>query len=103
VLTEVAWRRSQAMAAEDRFDHVARDGSTPAERVGRAGYAAQLVGENIAAGVPTAREVVAGWLASEGHCRNIMEPRFSEMGVSFAVAARSAAGIYWTQLLAKPR
>jgi uncharacterized protein YkwD len=103
VLSRVARERSQDMADADVLAHAGRDGSTPADRVRRAGFAARLVGENIADGVPTAREVVAGWLDSPGHCANIMDARFTVMGVSFATNRRSHGLIYWAQLLAKPR
>ena len=47
----------------------------------RAGYESRLTGENIAYGPVSAEEVVAGWLASPGHCENIMEPRFRDIGM----------------------
>jgi uncharacterized protein YkwD len=61
------------------------------------------VGENIAYGPANAEEVVQGWLASAGHCENLMGERFAEMGLGYA-AGRSAArhGLYWVQLLAEP-
>ena len=103
ILSSVATGHSADMAAFDDLEHEDRDGTTPADRVRRAGYAARLVGENVASGVPNADEVVRGWLSSPGHCANIMDGRFTEMGVAFAVAPRTAGGIYWTQLLAQPR
>ncbi|MBS0395330.1 MAG: CAP domain-containing protein [Proteobacteria bacterium] len=102
-LSRIAAGHSAAMGARDDLEHEDPDGSTPADRVRRGGYAARLVGENIASGAPTAAEVVQGWLASPGHCANIMDRRFSEMGIAFRVAPRSRGAIYWTQLLAAPR
>jgi uncharacterized protein YkwD len=102
-LSRVARAHSQEMARADELAHEGRDGSTPADRVRRAGYAAMRVGENVAAGVPTAREVVTGWLASPGHCTNIMDRHFTEMGVAYATEPRSHEVIYWTQLFAEPR
>ncbi len=43
------------------------------------------------------------WLESPGHCENIMEPRFTEMGVAFALAPDQNPNIYWTQVFATPR
>jgi uncharacterized protein YkwD len=91
------------MASTGRFAHAGADGSTPGQRVERAGYRAARVGENIAAGPTSAAEVVEGWLASPGHCANLMDARFTEMGLAYAVDSRSAAGIYWTQVFATPR
>ena len=46
------------------------------------------VGENIAAGQGSAQQVVAGWLASPGHCANILSRRFAEMGAAYALDPR---------------
>ncbi len=91
------------MASEDYFSHKARDGSTPAQRVSRAGYHWRLTGENIAAGQLTPESAMAGWLKSPGHCANLMNPGYTEMGVAFAVNARSAMGAYWVQEFGTPR
>ena len=102
-LSQIAAEHSATMSAHDSLAHRDPDGSTPADRVRRGGYDARIVGENVASGVPTAAEVVAGWLASPGHCANIMDPRFTEMGIAYVVAPRSGGAIYWTQLLAARR
>jgi uncharacterized protein YkwD len=102
-LSRIAAGHSAAMGARDDLAHQDPDGSMPADRVRRGGYDARIVGENVASGVPTAAEVVAGWLASPGHCANIMDVRFTEMGIAYAVAPRSEGAIYWTQLFAARR
>jgi uncharacterized protein YkwD len=66
--------------------------------VSRTGYTWRTVGENIASGPTTAAEVMAGWLASPGHCENIMSPRFTEMGIGWVVDPRSESGVYWAQV-----
>ena len=60
------------------------------------GYRPRLTGENIAFGPESVEEVVAGWLASPGHCANIMDPRFREMGVAVALG-RKRGHFYWVQ------
>jgi uncharacterized protein YkwD len=102
-LSQIAAGHSATMSARDSLAHQDPDGSTPADRVRRGGYDARIVGENVASGVPTATEVVAGWLASPGHCANIMDSRFTEMGIAYVVAPRSGGAIYWTQLFAARR
>ncbi len=101
-LSAVAQAHAQTMADDDVLRHEAADSRTAAERVRRAGLAARHVGENIASGVPTAAEVVAGWLASPGHCEVIMDPRFTAMGLGYALAPRSRGVLYWTQLFTEP-
>ncbi|MGA7540450.1 MAG: CAP domain-containing protein, partial [Steroidobacteraceae bacterium] len=93
---------SHDMATHDLFSHAGSDGSSPGERVTRAGYRWSMVGENIASGVQTALRVVAGWLASPHHCANIMTAGFRQMGVAFAVNPASEEVIYWTEDFATP-
>lgn len=102
-LAEVALGHASDMALHDYFEHQDLNGRSPADRVRAIGYRETLVGENIAYGPQSADEVVQGWLDSPGHCENIMDPRFSEMGLAFAAGQASRRGLYWVQLLAAPR
>lgn len=101
-LTRAARAHSQDMAEHGLFSHTGSDGSSPGERVTRAGYRWSMVGENIASGVRTPREVVAGWLASPHHCANIMTAGFRQMGIAFAVNRGSASVISWTEDFGTP-
>jgi len=91
------------MARYNYFSHSGRDGSDPAQRVERAGYRYRSTGENIAAGQMKPEDAVAGWLKSPGHCANLMNPAFIDMGVAFAVDPRSEMGVYWTLAFGTPR
>lgn len=102
-LTQAAREHARDMALHDFFDHTGSDGSTPGERATRAGYRWSMVGENIASGVRTPQQAVAGWLASPEHCANIMTPGFRAMGVAFAVNPANAAVIVWTEDFGTPR
>jgi uncharacterized protein YkwD len=103
-LAGAALAHSQDMARFGEFDHRGHDGSSPATRVERAGYGGYtVVGENIAAGAMTPIEVTQGWLASPAHCENIMDPRFSDIGIAFAVNLSSPELVYWTQDFALSR
>ena len=100
-LQEAARVHAEDMARRRYFEHRGRDGSEPRDRVARQGYAANLSGENIAYGPESAEEVVAGWLASPGHCANIMDPRFRDTGLALAIDPVKHA-TYWVQTLARP-
>lgn len=102
-LAATALKHSQDMARYDYFGHEGRDGSTAGPRATREGYAWRMVGENVAAGQGSAKQVVEGWLASPGHCVNIMNGDFKEMGAAYAINAQSRATIYWTQVFGTPR
>jgi uncharacterized protein YkwD len=101
-LNDAAAGHAREMARRNFFDHRGRDGSTPKERVAHAGYESRLTGENIAFGPQSAEEVVAGWLASPGHCQNIMDARFKDIGVGVA-EGRKRGRIYWVQDFGAPR
>ncbi len=102
-LAGVAFGHATDMAQHGYFEHQDRAGHSPADRVRATGYREKLVGENIAYGPKSADEVVQGWLDSPGHCENIMDPRFAEMGIAYAQGRASKHGLYWVQLLAAPR
>lgn len=91
----LAEAHGRAMANGNFFNHLDGDGRTPGDRAELAGYPGSPVGQNIAAALDRPRQVVEGWLASPGHCANLMNPQFSELGAAYAVDPRSDAGIYW--------
>ena len=96
-LAEASRLHAEEMARYNFFSHRGRDGSDPAQRVEREGYNYRSTGENIAAGQMQPEDAVAGWIKSPGHCANLMNPAFTEMGAAFAVDRRSDMGVYWTQ------
>ena len=68
------------------------------ERIIANGYSNYYsVGENIAGGQKDLNEVMEAWLASPGHCENIMNPNYTEVGVAIVTKVDSTYGIYWTQ------
>lgn len=104
LLTQAAAGHSQDMATHDFFSHNSLDGRTLAQRIDAAGYAWSGIGENIAAGQTTVNQVVDGWIASPGHCANIMNPGFVDIGVACVPGSASASyRSYWTMDLARPR
>jgi uncharacterized protein YkwD len=102
-LANVASGHAADMAVHNYFEHEDLKGHSPADRVRAVGYREKLVGENIAYGPKSADEVVQGWLDSPGHCENIMDPRFAEMGIAYAPGHASKHGLYWVQVLAAPQ
>jgi uncharacterized protein YkwD len=104
-LTRAALEHSRDMAQRDAFDHRGHDGSTPSVRVERAGFGVhRIVGENIAAGAMTPGDVTEGWLASPAHCENIMDGRFTLIGIAYAENLHTRSAVFWTQdFAARPR
>ncbi|WP_225430044.1 CAP domain-containing protein [Deinococcus detaillensis] len=100
-LTASAQGHASDMAALNYFSHTSQDGRTFDQRVSNASYLWSSVGENIAAGQPTPEAVVSGWLASPGHCTNLMNARFTQIGVGYAQGG--SYGSYWVQDFGRPR
>lgn len=95
-LADAAQGHSTFMAETGKFSHEGRNGSTPPARMIAAGYNPAAAAENIAAGSPsTVDQVVAGWMNSPGHCRNIMNGNFRDLGAAVATAPNGT--MYWTQ------
>ncbi|MFC5959577.1 CAP domain-containing protein [Streptomyces pratens] len=91
-LTAAAQKHSEDMAASGSMSHTGSDGSSPDDRITRAGYSWSTYGENVAYGYSTPERVMAGWMASPGHKENILNCAFKEIGVGLA-----QPGDYWTQ------
>lgn len=102
-LAGAARQHAEDMAGNNFFSHGGRDGSTPGQRVERAGYRFRATGENIAGGQMKPEDAVAGWIKSPPHCATLMNPLFTDMGVAYAVDAKSAMGVYWAQSFGVPR
>jgi uncharacterized protein YkwD len=99
----VAFGHANDMATNNYFEHDDLQGKSPSDRVRATGYQEKLVGENIAYGPKSVDDVVKGWLDSPGHCENIMDPRFVEMGIGYATSHDKKQGLYWVQVLATPK
>lgn len=101
LLERAALVHAKDMATHDRFEHIGSDGSRPADRATRAGYSWRNIAENIALGEAEVEHVIEGWLESPGHCANIMDPRYKEMGIAYFVD--DEADIYWAQVFGTRR
>lgn len=85
----------------DYFAHVNPiTGSTLGDRALSAGYDYLVVGENLAAGQTTPEQAVTDWMNSPGHRANILDERFTEIGI--AVRVGGDYGVYWVQEFGVP-
>jgi uncharacterized protein YkwD len=96
-LTKAARKHSADMASHRNMSHTGSDGSAPGDRITHAGYDRSAYGENVAHGYTTPESVMAGWMSSPGHKRNILDCSFKEIGVGLA-----QPGNYWTQDFGQP-
>jgi uncharacterized protein YkwD len=108
-LYRAAYEHSQDLAKSNTFAHegsgTASDwtavvlelgrGSTFKERSENNGYEGwKSLGENVAKGQRTVDEVISSWMGSPGHCANIMNPDFTEVGMA---QYEKEGTVYWTQ------
>lgn len=104
-LAKSAQQYSQDMALSDFFGHTGKDRSTAQSRALSAGYESGVVGENIAAGYATPKEVVDGWINSSGHRANLLNPSYNEIGIGYYYLQNDAGSVnynsYWTQSFGK--
>lgn len=97
-LNRIARAHSEDMLANNYFNHVGQDGSTPHQRI-TSGYPFPLLmtGENIWAASGThpletermARIIVDTWMSSAGHRENILKPDFTDLGVGVASSGKT--------------
>ena len=95
-LSSVATKKSQDMANKNYFDHTSPTYGSPFDMMKQFGISYRTAGENIAKGQKTPQEVVAAWMNSEGHRKNILNPNFTNLGVG--IAKDSNKTTYWTQM-----
>ena len=94
-LARVAQAHACDMARRGYFSHTSPDGRGMMERTRRAGLTGLCaVGENIAQGQSDVPTVVAGWMRSPGHRRNILDSDFVLVGFG------RGPGPNWVQLFA---
>lgn len=85
------------MANQRFFSHTGSDGSSPWDRIRRAGYTYNTyLGENLAAGYADAGSVFTAWRNSPGHNANMLGANFRAIGISRVYASGSPYGWYWT-------
>lgn len=98
-LEAAASEHAADMAGRLKMAHEGGDGSSPFDRMKRMGYDFRAAAENVAYGFDDVESVMAGWMKSPGHRRNILG-KFSEIGVGRAIARDGAS--YWCVTFGTP-
>jgi uncharacterized protein YkwD len=97
-LDRSAQRWTNAIVARGIFRH----GDVGA-RIRATGFVWQANGENIASGFLTPSQLVRAWMASAGHCQNILSPVYTDVGTGLnRHRLRGYAPGTWTQDFALP-
>jgi len=95
-LEKVALLHSKDQAEHQKLSHRGSDGSYPVERAKRLNYKEIAVAENVAYNYPNVYRVMVGWRKSAGHCKNMMLPKATEIGVA-------KYGAYWTMVIGQSK
>lgn len=70
------------LSSNGGLSHTGSDGSQVSDRARREGYEYRTIGENVAMNPLGAASTFEAWLNSPGHCANIMDPGFTELGAA---------------------
>jgi uncharacterized protein YkwD len=97
-LNTAAQAHAQDMLARTYYNHNSPEGTTPRRRVLAAGFNADVVAENIAAGETSVGEALGAWLHSTDHRKNLMDARLTHIGIGMAVGSYdSRYRVLWVQ------
>jgi len=104
-LATAALLQSREMALLGRMGHLDSANRGLAERLRALGYGYSTAAENVAVGYPSLDDVVAAWLASAGHCENLMNAAVLELGLACVDGSEGGPPEdrrYWTLVLGAP-
>jgi uncharacterized protein YkwD len=96
-LTAAAATHARDMSVQNRPWHFGSDGSSPIDRVRRAGYTGQLIGETISETYETELETLAAWMEQPDTRRVILDPQARNLG--FAWHQENNGKLWWTLIL----
>lgn len=99
-LARVARIKSEDMRNNNYFSHTSPTYGSPFTMMKNFGITYTAAGENIAMGQKTATQVMNSWMNSPGHRSNILNAKYTQIGVG--VAKNSSGRIYWTQQFIRP-
>jgi uncharacterized protein YkwD len=91
-LETAAMRHALDMAHRHRMSHRGGDGSSPFRRIQGQDYQFRRAGENVACGQNSVESVMADWMRSPGHRRNILG-EFTQIGAACATDENGTP--YW--------
>ena len=95
-LNNVADMKAKDMNDKGYFSHTSPTYGSPFDMMRDFGITYQSAGENIAQGQRTPEEVVNAWMNSEGHRANILNNKYTHIGVGF-----DEGGYEWVQMFVK--
>lgn len=83
-LTHAAQDRADDMLAENYFSHESPTGKQAWDFMKASGYPFTIAGENLAIHYTQAEDVTKSWMLSPKHRENILESRYTDIGIGIA-------------------
>ena len=103
VLEAAAQEKANDMAAKGYFAHNSPEGITPWYWFSKVGYSYVYAGENLAVNFSDSADVNNAWMNSPGHRANILNDKFSEVGIATALGYyKGAATVFVVQMFGRP-
>ena len=84
-LTNIAFVKAQDMVKNKYFEHISKRYGAPWDMADGFGYYYKTFGENIAHGYESSNEVVTAWMNSQGHRANILNSKYTRIGVGISL------------------
>jgi len=104
LLERAAQLKADDMASKGYFAHNTPDGKTPWYWLDEAGYKYVFAGENLAVNFTESEDVERAWMNSRGHFLNIMNPRFTEIGIATSTGIyKGREAIFVVQMFGAPK
>ncbi len=97
-----AQTQAEQTASARRLEHVLPDARypRPEDRLDASGYGWRAWAENIAFGQKTPSDAVEAWMQSPGHRKNLLNPKYTELGTGLAIDATGRP--YYVQVFGRP-
>jgi len=104
LLEQAALLKAQDMAQNAYFAHTSPSGVTPWYWLEKAGYAYLGAGENLAVNFADLVDIENAWMNSPAHRQNILDNRFSEIGIATAKGLYNGReAIFVVQFFGRPK
>lgn len=104
LLTAAAQAKANDMAAKDYFSHTTPEGYDSWHWFREAGYDYQFAGENLAVNFVDSGDVQKAWMNSPTHRDNIVNPKYTEIGIATAVGMyQGREAVFAVQMFGRPK
>lgn len=103
VLEKAAQMKADDMAKRGYFSHNTPEGQTPWYWFALAGYKYKVAGENLAVNFENSEDVETAWMNSPGHFMNIMNPKYTEIGIATSTGTyKGRPAVFVVELFGTP-